>query len=49
MKSVAESVPRLSAILIVRDEAHCLERCLRSVCPIADEIIVLDSGSTIRP
>jgi len=46
MKSVAESVTRLSAILIVRDEAHCLERCLRSVRPIADEIIVLDSGST---
>jgi len=46
VKSVAESAPRLSAILIVRDEAHCLERCLRSVCPIVDEIIVLDSGST---
>jgi glycosyltransferase involved in cell wall biosynthesis len=46
VKSVAESAPRLSAILIVRDEAHCLERCLRSVRPIADEIIVLDSGST---
>ena len=37
---------KLSAILIVRNEAHCLERCLRSIGPIADEIIVLDSGST---
>jgi len=37
---------KLSVILIVRDEAHCLERCLRSVGAIADEIVVLDSGST---
>jgi glycosyltransferase involved in cell wall biosynthesis len=41
-----ESTPRLSAILIVRNEAHCVERCLRSISSIADEIIVLDSGST---
>jgi glycosyltransferase involved in cell wall biosynthesis len=46
VKLLVESAPRLSAILIVRDEAHCLERCLRSVYSIADEIIVLDSGST---
>lgn len=46
VKSGAESAPRLSAILIVRDEAHCIERCLRSVRTIVDEIIVLDSGST---
>jgi len=37
---------RLSVILVVRDEAHCLERCLRSVRAIADEIVVLDSGSS---
>jgi glycosyltransferase involved in cell wall biosynthesis len=37
---------RLSAILVVKNEAHCLERCLRSVSSVADEIIVLDSGST---
>ena len=37
---------RLSAILVVHNEAHCLERCLRSISPIADEIIVLDSRST---
>jgi glycosyltransferase involved in cell wall biosynthesis len=36
----------LSAVLIVRNEAHCLERCLRSIAGIADEIVVLDSGST---
>src|ERR1700704_1307291 len=37
---------KLSAILIVRDEAHRLERCLRSIAPIVDEIVVIDSGST---
>jgi glycosyltransferase involved in cell wall biosynthesis len=45
-KNLAESAPTLSVILIVRNEAHCLARCLRSISPIADEIIVLDSGST---
>lgn len=32
-------------ILIVKDEAHCIKRCLDSVAWV-DEIIVLDSGST---
>jgi glycosyltransferase involved in cell wall biosynthesis len=42
---VPEVTPRLSVILIVQDEAHCLEQCLRSIVSIADEIIVLDAGS----
>src|SRR5690606_6521749 len=37
--------PRLSVILITLNEAHGLERCLRSV-DFADEIVVVDSGST---
>ncbi len=36
--------PAISVIVIVRDEAHVIEDCLRSVA-WADEIIVLDSGS----
>jgi glycosyltransferase involved in cell wall biosynthesis len=36
---------KLSAILIVQDEAHCLQQCLRSIASIADEVIVLDAGS----
>ncbi|MFO6423883.1 glycosyltransferase family 2 protein [Motilimonas sp. KMU-193] len=36
----------LSVILITKNEADRVERCLQSVAPIADEIIVLDSGST---
>lgn len=37
---------RLSAVLIVKNEAAHIERCLRSVAPIADEIVVVDTGST---
>jgi glycosyltransferase involved in cell wall biosynthesis/Tfp pilus assembly protein PilF len=36
---------RLSVCMIVRDEAHQLERCLRSVEAVADEVIVVDTGS----
>lgn len=36
----------LSVILIVKDEEDRIATCLQSVLPIADEIIVLDSGST---
>jgi glycosyltransferase involved in cell wall biosynthesis len=35
----------LSVIIIAKNEADRIERCLQSVAPIADEIIVLDSGS----
>lgn len=38
----------LSVILIAKNEEDRIERCLRSVAPLADEIIVLDSGSTDR-
>ncbi len=36
--------PRLSAIVITKDEAHRIERCLASVA-FADERVVIDSGS----
>lgn len=36
----------LSVILITKNEADRVERCLLSVKDIADEIIILDSGST---
>ena len=35
----------LSVIIIAKNEADRIERCLQSVAPIADEIVVLDSGS----
>ena len=36
---------RLSAALIVRDEERHLEACLRSIQELADEIVVVDTGS----
>lgn len=36
----------LSACLIVKNEETNLERCLKSIDPIVDEIIVVDTGST---
>lgn len=36
----------LAAVLIVRDEARCIVRCLDSVRPVVDRIVVLDTGST---
>ena len=37
---------KLSLAMIVKNEARCLARCLRSVQTLADEIIVVDTGST---
>ena len=39
---------RLSFCMIVKDEAENLPRCLASVKDVADELIVLDTGSTDR-
>ena len=37
--------PALALVLIARDEARCLERCLRSATGAVDEMWVLDTGS----
>lgn len=37
---------RVSAVLITKNEAHNVERCLRSVAPVVDEIVVVDDLST---
>ena len=37
---------RLALVMIVRDESRCLARCLESVRPHVDRMIVLDTGST---
>ena len=42
----ASSAPRISACLIVRDEAALLPRCLRSLTGAYDELCVVDTGST---
>jgi tetratricopeptide (TPR) repeat protein len=38
----------LTVALIVKDEEEALPACLESVAPIADEVIVVDTGSTDR-
>ncbi|HOJ52690.1 MAG TPA: glycosyltransferase [Syntrophales bacterium] len=40
--------PTLSLCMIVKDEEASLGRCLKSVQPFVDEIIVVDTGSTDR-
>lgn len=37
---------RISAVLITKDEARNVERCLASLAPVADEIVVVDGFST---
>lgn len=37
---------RLSVCMIVKNEADCLADCLTSVMPIADELVVVDTGSS---
>lgn len=41
-------MPRLSLIVIAKNEEASIGRCLRSAAAIADEIIVVDGGSTDR-
>jgi glycosyltransferase involved in cell wall biosynthesis len=36
----------IALVMIVRNEARCLARCLASVRPWVDEMLVLDTGST---
>ena len=38
--------PTISACLIVKDESSVLQRCLSSLKGVADEIVVVDTGST---
>ncbi|TAM59493.1 glycosyltransferase [bacterium] len=40
--------PGLSLCMIVRDEEALLDRCLSSVCAVADEICIVDTGSVDR-
>ena len=40
------SAKKLSLVMIAKNEARCLARCLQSVRALADEIILADTGST---
>jgi glycosyltransferase involved in cell wall biosynthesis len=43
---MAQTNPRLSLAMIVKNESRCLARCLESVKTITDEIVVADTGSS---
>ena len=36
----------ISAVIITKNEAHCIARCIKSLQPVCSDIIVVDSGST---
>jgi glycosyltransferase involved in cell wall biosynthesis len=38
----------ISACMMVKNEEHNLERCLQSIKPLVDEVVVVDTGSTDR-
>jgi len=42
----ARTQPRIALVMIARDEAASIARCLGSVRGVVDELIVLDTGST---
>ena len=44
----ADERPLLSLCMIVRNEEEVLERCLRSVADIVDQIVIVDTGSKDR-
>jgi len=43
---VSPTAPSIAAVLIARNEARCITRCLDSVRPWVDRMIVLDTGSS---
>lgn len=43
---MARTASIIAATLIVRNEARCIQRCLESVAPWVDRMVVLDTGST---
>lgn len=38
----------ISVCMIVKNEEKVLARCLNSLCGIADEIVIVDTGSSDR-
>ena len=37
---------RISAVILTFNEEKHIERCLRSLAGVADQVVVVDSGST---
>lgn len=43
---MADEVPKIVLTMIVKNEAHVIERCLASVRPLIDAYCIVDTGST---
>jgi glycosyltransferase involved in cell wall biosynthesis len=41
----AQAAPSLSVVIITKNEAHNIGACIASICSLAQEVIVVDSGS----
>jgi len=46
MPEVSMARPRIVLTMIVKDEAHVIERCIASVRPVIDAWCIVDTGST---
>lgn len=44
--SEPSKIPTVTLCMIVKDEAHVIERCLSSVLPVIDYWVIVDTGST---
>ena len=42
---MTDRTPTVCLTMIVKDEAHVIERCLHSVAPVVDEYLIADTGS----
>jgi glycosyltransferase involved in cell wall biosynthesis len=45
-KDLPRAMTRLALVVIARNEARCIARCLESARPFVDRMILLDTGST---
>ncbi len=48
MKPKKQTHTPFSAVVVARDEEHIIARCLQALLPVADEVLLVDSGSKDR-
>jgi hypothetical protein len=48
LETLSRRPPRLTACIVAKDEERSLPRCLKSLRGLADEVVVVDTGSTDR-
>jgi hypothetical protein len=42
---MTHATPRIAAALIARDESRCIARCIESIRPFVDRVVLVDTGS----